>query len=298
MFVVDSDLDAIGIGGATPNSSFDVKINKGVWINTSYSNGVYDGLLVSGDTDVNLLNVRASADKVGISEPNPQWTLDVDGDINFNGDLYQNDALVTFGSTTINDNAINRVIIGTDTSNTLDALSNVLIDNFPQIGFKNATTGSNYSTDGTLMYLGNTSVDFLINNVESTGTITLLTNNNSRLQALSNGDIKIYNLGTGTVYSNSGILTNVNPSDKKLKKNIKSINIGLQEILQLNPISFNYKTDNKSDKSRYGFIAQEVNEIVPEIVDKTSNDYLGIKSDNIIPILTKAIQEQQEMIEE
>lgn len=244
-----------------------------------------------------MFYVNADRDKVGISEALPNWTLDVDGDINFNGDLYQNDALVTFGSTTINDNAINRVIIGTDTSNTLDALSNVLIDNFPQIGFKNATTGSNYSTDGTLMYLGNTSVDFLINNVESTGTITLLTNNNSRLQALSNGDIKIYNLGTGTVYSDSGILTNTNPSDKKLKKNIKSINIGLQEILQLNPVSFNYKTDNKSDKSRYGFVAQEVNEIVPEIVDKTSNGYLGIKSDNIIPILTKAIQEQQIIIE-
>jgi len=99
MFFIDSDLDAIGIGGATPNSSFDLNINGGVQINSSDAGGIYDGLIVQGDTDPVLFYVNADRDKVGISEASPNWTLDVDGDINFNGDLYQNDALVDFNNT-------------------------------------------------------------------------------------------------------------------------------------------------------------------------------------------------------
>jgi hypothetical protein len=98
MFFIDSDLDAIGIGGATPNTSFDVNINGGVQINSSAAGGIYDGLIVQGDTDPVLFYVNSDRDKVGISEALPDYTLDVDGDINFNGDLYQNDALVDFNN--------------------------------------------------------------------------------------------------------------------------------------------------------------------------------------------------------
>jgi hypothetical protein len=93
MFFIDSDLDAIGIGDATPNSSFDVNINGGVQINSSAAGGIYDGLIVQGDTDPVLFYVNADRDKVGISEALPNYTLDVDGDINFTGDLYDDGVL-------------------------------------------------------------------------------------------------------------------------------------------------------------------------------------------------------------
>jgi hypothetical protein len=97
MFVVDSDIDAIGIGGATPNAVWDVNIYGGVQINSSAAGGIYDGLLVQGDTDPALLNVNADRDKVGISTAFPDYTLDVDGDINFTGDLYDNGVLFSGG---------------------------------------------------------------------------------------------------------------------------------------------------------------------------------------------------------
>ena len=97
LFNLDASEDAIGIGGATPNSSFDLKTSKGVWINSSYSGGINDGLLVSGDTDIYLLNVDADRDKVGINKVQPNYTLDVDGDINFTGTLRQNGTEVAFG---------------------------------------------------------------------------------------------------------------------------------------------------------------------------------------------------------
>lgn len=98
LFNLDASEDAIGIGGATPASSFDLKTNKGVWINSASGSGVYDGLLVSGSSIVNLLNVNANSNKVGINDPTPAYTLDVDGDINFTGALRQNGTEVTFGS--------------------------------------------------------------------------------------------------------------------------------------------------------------------------------------------------------
>ena len=97
LFNLDASEDAIAIGGSTPNSSFDLKTSKGVWINSSYSGGINDGLLVSGDTYIYLLNVDADKDKVGINKVTPAYTLDVDGDINFTGDLYDNGSLVSFG---------------------------------------------------------------------------------------------------------------------------------------------------------------------------------------------------------
>lgn len=90
LFNLDASEDAIAIGGATPASSFDLKTSKGVWINSSYSGGIYDGLLVSGDTDIYLLNVDADRDKVGVNKLQPNYTLDVDGDINFTGTLRKN----------------------------------------------------------------------------------------------------------------------------------------------------------------------------------------------------------------
>ena len=66
-----------------------------------------------------------------------------------------------------------------------------------------------------------------------------------------------------TVYY--GTLTNF--SDQRLKKNIKTIGYGLKEILQLNPVDFNWKKDNKKS---YGFIAQEVRNIIPELVSVTT----------------------------
>jgi trimeric autotransporter adhesin len=50
-------------------------------------------------------------------------------------------------------------------------------------------------------------------------------------------------------------------------------------------------------KKQVGFIAQDVQSILPDIISKGANDMLAIKTDSIIPYLVKAIQEQQEEIE-
>ena len=94
-------------------------------------------------------------------------------------------------------------------------------------------------------------------------------------------------------------------SDRKLKKNIRPLNqYGLNEVLKLKPVMFDWKDKGKK-KDNIGFIAQEVQEVIPESVNesvmlngKEGETKLGIEYSNIIAVLTNAIKEQQKQINE
>ena len=100
-------------------------------------------------------------------------------------------------------------------------------------------------------------------------------------------------LGTGLVYSNSGILTSTNPSDSRLKSNIKTITYGLNDILKLRPVSYNWKDDKVNQGIQFGFIAQEVQEVMPDSVKEFGEEtkFLGLEKDAIYATLINAIKE-------
>lgn len=90
-------------------------------------------------------------------------------------------------------------------------------------------------------------------------------------------------------------------SDKNLKKDIRSIRSGLQQILALRPVSWRWKSAKSSKRLEHGFVAQEVEEILPELVyldmweDGTERKFLSTKE--MIPYLVAAVQEQQKQID-
>ena len=92
-------------------------------------------------------------------------------------------------------------------------------------------------------------------------------------------------------------------SDRRLKENIIKINYGLKDILKLNSVQFNWREKRKG-KHDIGFIAQEVQEIIPEIVNEIpdleneDNKYLGVEYSKVVPVLVEAIKEQQLQIED
>jgi hypothetical protein len=108
------------------------------------------------------------------------------------------------------------------------------------------------------------------------------------------GRTEFTQLGTGTVYSNNGFLTNTNPSDLNLKTNVAPINYGLDEILKLNPVCFDWKDDKINQGKQYGFIAQEVQKIMPDLIKE--GEYLGLDKEAIFTTLVKAIQELKQEI--
>jgi hypothetical protein len=107
-------------------------------------------------------------------------------------------------------------------------------------------------------------------------------------------------LGNASVTTIGGQVAWTAASDSRIKKNIVNSNYGLSTVLKLRPVEYNLISN---DLKQVGFIAQEVQKLVPEVVtgkegDLSKGEILGITYSNLVPVLTKAIQEQQKQIEE
>ena len=103
------------------------------------------------------------------------------------------------------------------------------------------------------------------------------------------------------------------PSDAKLKTNVQAFTSGLDVVMQLAPKTYNYLHEGDAaklvlpDGKQYGFIAQELEEVLPELVNEQVHPvgyqekgepirYKAVNYMSLIPILTEAIQEQQAYI--
>ena len=103
------------------------------------------------------------------------------------------------------------------------------------------------------------------------------------------GSIQAFVGGATGAYCNG--TTWVNGSDIRLKKDINTITFnGLDAISLLRPVSYKFISDEK-EKERIGFIAQEIQEVLPQVVDDSSGEHLGVDYGSITAALVKAIQE-------
>ncbi len=117
------------------------------------------------------------------------------------------------------------------------------------------------------------------------------------------------NVGIGTtspihklsVNGNVHSMSNIFISDKKFKKNITEIKSPLATVLKLNGKKYDWKVGefeqyDFTNRKQIGFIAQEVKEIIPEIVYVDKNNEHSMNYTAIIPLLVEAIKEQQNQI--
>ena len=188
--------------------------------------------------------------------------------------------------------------------------SNIAVGAYADLG--NTTSGANYGVSASA-----TSITSGVNY----GIYSTASNGGTNYAGFFNGDVTI----TGTLTS---------PSDAKLKSNIKQLNNAMPLIRQLNPVEYDYKKEfsgkklNLPQNHQYGFIAQEIQTILPELVsnqkinigaigdgnidgvDNNSNnsvdkshspesiDFIGVNYISIIPILVQGIKEQDTKINE
>jgi hypothetical protein len=145
------------------------------------------------------------------------------------------------------------------------------------------------------------------------GSIEFYTAGINRMSIGENGFIGINdNMPNVTFYVNGnagkpggGSWSNI--SDERLKKNVKPYNKGLKEILQINPVSYQYNEMSKSfdlEKTYIGIIAQEIEKVLPStvvIMNDSLNTGLTDKrifdSSELLYAAINAIKEQQEIIE-
>lgn len=117
-----------------------------------------------------------------------------------------------------------------------------------------------------------------------------------------------------TVYATNGT---IQTSDANDKTNITPLNYGIETIQKMNPIRFkwknesylNYTIPNEKRELKLGFLAQDLQQIIPEVVYdyswlpkneaekdqyiKVKNEYLGVNYEELLAVLVKAKQEQQ-----
>ncbi|MFK8012188.1 MAG: tail fiber domain-containing protein [Marinicellaceae bacterium] len=116
----------------------------------------------------------------------------------------------------------------------------------------------------------------------------------------------VFDIGSSSFRFAAMHATNINStnpvnvtSDKRLKDNINELNYGLSEILSLKPVSYRLKNGG-NDKKHLGLIAQEVEILIPEIVNKANdeNQTRSMRYAELVPVLIRATQEQQSLIDQ
>ncbi|MEO5684698.1 MAG: tail fiber domain-containing protein [Chitinophagaceae bacterium] len=175
--------------------------------------------------------------------------------------------------------------------------------NYIDMGINSST----YAATGILgginnAYLYTTGNDFVIGNSTNNKSLIFYTTtggtNTERMRITNAGLIpgqdNTYSAGNSTnrwtaIWSANGT---IQTSDLRLKKNILPLAYGLKEVLQLQPVSYDWKDNSGTNK--IGLIAQEVKKLIPQVVaGDEEKENLGMNYAELVPVLINAIKEQE-----
>ena len=99
-----------------------------------------------------------------------------------------------------------------------------------------------------------------------------------------------FNPSSGTLYATAFS----NLSDQTIKENVIPLQNSIDILNTLNPVQFSWKENGQSS---FGFIAQEVEQVLPQIVS-TANNFKSVNYQALIALLVDAVKTQQKEIEE
>jgi len=90
-------------------------------------------------------------------------------------------------------------------------------------------------------------------------------------------------------------------SDARFKEHVQTLSGALETVLKLRGVQFNWKTREFPDhhfteQPQLGFIAQEVNQVLPEVVAQGKDGFYSVDYGRLTPVLVEAVKEQQEQL--
>ena len=141
---------------------------------------------------------------------------------------------------------------------------------------------------------------------QSIGAIITGGNNNSdiiQLKKGSNIEARLDTSGHWHVDGDVIAYSTSTSSDKKLKTNISTLTDALDKTIKLRGVNFDWIDENKPN-NQVGFIAQEVEKVLPEVVknvetlNKENETHKAVDYAAVVPLLVEAIKEQQKQIDE
>ena len=103
---------------------------------------------------------------------------------------------------------------------------------------------------------------------------------------------------SGWINSTNGLLVG---SDRRFKKDIKPIEGAMDKIRRLQGTTYTMRTDEFPERAfgegrQYGFIAQDLERVIPELTGVNSDGFYAVNYIALIPVLTEAIKEQDKTI--
>jgi hypothetical protein len=170
--------------------------------------------------------------------------------------------------------------------------------------FSNTVTfNSNFSLGQDLVFnIASRSIVFNSTNTllwENSGSLNLRTGGIDRLTIASTGAATFSSLaGSGSRGVNADANGGLSAASSILiKENVENINYGLSDVLKLKPVIFNYIDRNKWGEGKdLGFVAEDVMNVIPEATGVMNNSDIYFDLQKLVPVLTKAIQEQNLLI--
>lgn len=281
--------------GSNPNASVNLSVPLG---NGQGSNATF----------ADYLTMRTINGYIGINTSSPQYNLDIAGNLRVQSNLLLGGPNVSVG--TVSQVGFgNSTITSTNYSgNNTDMALNVLSNNTKKIGLylsgSNNLVGINtgnpqYGLDiispGVPGLASNCTMRILTSTYGVGCQLMLAPNNNTstfwKIGPDQNMIFNVYNMNNVGVYLNSGSTNWVSNSSIVLKRNIYPIESPLETTMRINGYTYNWKHEPESSPKHHGFLAEELQDVLPELTSKNSDGILGVSYTEMIPLLLESVKE-------
>jgi hypothetical protein len=168
----------------------------------------------------------------------------------------------------------------------------------------NYVSGIKTRLDAEGVVSGSTQITKTLQDVTTAGNTTStsisITNSTASTSKTTGALIVTGGIGTsGDVFAGGDVVAYAS-SDRRLKDNIQPIQNPLQKINQIGGYSFEWNQEAQDiyRGKDYGVIAQEIEEILPELVDTRENGYKAVKYDKLVSLLIEGIKDLSKQVEE
>jgi hypothetical protein len=203
--------------------------------------------------------------------------------------------LVASGVTASSLSSTTGLSLNTGGSNNVSVFANngLAVENAAGTAYTTLQAGTVSANNATV--LGSVTVPSVLSqSLVSSAQLGLSAAGSNSIIGFANGGLFVENnAGTGFTSVTASAFTP--SSDRSLKKNIKPIDNGLDDVMRLKPVSYDWRSTGKHDR---GLIAQDVQSVLPELVSKTKLGTLALNYDGVIPELVRGMQQQQAEIKE